>query len=319
MLIMVKFLVIQLDDTSSSYCHYSNPKAVRRLIPLDTLRKAIFYGLKENVIFQFVYPDYKLPAEYYDIINSVYHADIISYDNISSNDFVDDYIIVIDDLTSIENPTEFEGKAVAIRASLNQLFFNKEVVANLLPFVERLTIILTDVEVYSDDSNVEYTEFLEYLSDRTAKEFSKCHYAQVNLLTDRLFLKEMNNCNAGYESVTLCPDGKYYPCPAFYLHNPESAMGDVNSGIIVKNPQLYQINKAPICRLCDCWHCKRCVWLNFKLTREINTPSHQQCVLSHIERNASRNLLAKIRKIDDFLPEVNIEKLDYLDPFDLLY
>ncbi|MCD7721117.1 MAG: hypothetical protein LUI09_02695 [Prevotellaceae bacterium] len=50
---------------------------------------------------------------------------------------------------------------------------------------------------------------------------------------------------------------------------------------------------------------------------EVNTPSHEQCVVAHLERNASRELLANIRKHGAFMPEKEIKKIDYLDPFDV--
>ena len=53
------------------------------------------------------------------------------------------------------------------------------------------------------------------------------------------------------------------------------------------------------------------------MTLEVNTPSHEQCVLAHMERNASRELLQNIRKHGTFLPEQKeIKEIDYLDPFD---
>lgn len=72
----------------------------------------------------------------------------------------------------------------------------------------------------------------------------------------------------------------------------------------------------PLCRNCDACQCKRCVWLNRKTTYELNTPSHEQCVVAHLERNASRELLAAIRKHGAFLPQQEIKEIDYLDPFD---
>jgi CXXX repeat peptide maturase len=72
------------------------------------------------------------------------------------------------------------------------------------------------------------------------------------------------------------------------------------------------------CRRCDAYQCRRCIWLNRKLTREVNTPSHEQCVVAHLERNASRILLANIRKANpNFLAETKIEEIDYLDPFEM--
>ena len=85
----------------------------------------------------------------------------------------------------------------------------------------------------------------------------------------------------------------------------------------VKNPQLYKLSHAPICRNCDAYQCKRCVWLNRRTTYDINTPSHEQCVVSHLERNESRELLTNIRKNGIFLPGKEIKEINYLDPFDV--
>jgi hypothetical protein len=50
---------------------------------------------------------------------------------------------------------------------------------------------------------------------------------------------------------------------------------------------------------------------------EVNTPSHEQCIVAHSERNAARRLLASIREGADFMPEVEIKEINYLDPFDV--
>ena len=94
-------------------------------------------------------------------------------------------------------------------------------------------------------------------------------------------------------------------------------MGDLNTGLDIKNPQLYKLSHAPLCRQCDAYQCKRCIWLNRKTTLEVNTPSHEQCVMTHLERNASRDLLTNIRKHGQFMPEVDIKEISYLDPFDV--
>ena len=140
---------------------------------------------------------------------------------------------------------------------------------------------------------------------------------QLNVLTDRMMLKEMNNCGAGDTNITLAPNGKFYVCPAFYYEDEADSIGDLEHGLDIKNKQLYRLDHAPICRHCDAWQCKRCIWLNRKTTLEVNTPSHEQCVLAHLERNASRDLLNNIRKYGTFLPEQEeIKEIDYLDPFD---
>ena len=58
---MVQYIVILLDDTSVSFCHYPNVKVRRHIMPIETLRAGVLYAMKENLNVQFVYPDYELP------------------------------------------------------------------------------------------------------------------------------------------------------------------------------------------------------------------------------------------------------------------
>ena len=121
-----------------------------------------------------------------------------------------------------------------------------------------------------------------------------------------------------YSQFALAPNGKFYICPAFYQEDEENNVGDLAHGLKIPNPQLYQLEYAPICRRCDAYQCKRCIWLNRKTTLEVNTPSREQCVTAHLERNASRQLLAAIRQAHkDFLPDTDIKEIDYLDPFEI--
>ena len=68
---MLQYLVILLDDTSVAYCHADNPLKERNLIPLETLKKAILFGMKQNLMIQYVFPDYALPKEYAEVIESI--------------------------------------------------------------------------------------------------------------------------------------------------------------------------------------------------------------------------------------------------------
>ena len=61
---MLQYLVILLDDTSVSYCHYDNRKSEHRLISLENLKEGILFAMKENLMLQFVYPHYELPQAY---------------------------------------------------------------------------------------------------------------------------------------------------------------------------------------------------------------------------------------------------------------
>lgn len=316
---MLKYLIIQLDDTSVSFCHYDNSCANRRLIPLDTLKKAIFWGMKENLTFQFLYPDYELPEEYKEVISHTYHGDIVGIgcEDKMLLDNADVTVLGISELPVLKEIAADRKPVAVVRGTLKEFMASVHPLAEVLPSLSRLNIVITDVESFSDSDVEAYRSFLASFSQKIKQEYERNHSIQVNILTDRMILDKMNNCGAGDESLTLCPDGKLYVCPAFYAEGDATeAVGSIDEGVDIKNPQLYKLEYAPICRGCDAWHCRRCIWLNRKTTLEVNTPGHEQCVMTHLERNASRDLLAEIRKIGTFLPDKEIPAINYLDPFD---
>ena len=74
---MLQYLIIVLDDTSISYCHYSNKGLENRLIGLEDLKAGVMFAMKEDLTVQFVYPSYDLPQEYINIIDTVRHSKIV--------------------------------------------------------------------------------------------------------------------------------------------------------------------------------------------------------------------------------------------------
>lgn len=310
---MIQYIVILLDDTSTSYCHYTNEKADRRLIPLQTLKDGICYAMKENLNIQFVYPNYKLPKEYLAAIDSIDHTDIYPAEMADNAD-----VVVFDSLIAAKDYVFKEEVAYLIRTDKVSLFNEYKIIGEILDKVTRLNVVITDIETFTEDDFMVYKSLLSNLAERVEQIYVSGKSPQLNLLTDRIMLEKMNNCGAGDTSVTLAPDGKFYVCPAFYLSADGYTIGDLVNGLEIKNSQLYRLDHAPLCRRCDAWQCKRCIWMNRKTTLEVNTPSHEQCVVAHLERNASRKLLIDIRKHGKFMSgSEDIKEIDYLDPFDV--
>lgn len=308
-----QYIVILLDDTSVSYCHADNPLTEKRLIPLEVLREAILFSMKQNLMIQFVYPEYELPEEYNDLIETIDHikigGDVLVYDSV---------------------PTNVERKNVVLRLTIADFLAKQYDIALLLPKVTRLNISITDIENFGDELIEKYKNALEMLNSVLLNIYKAGNQPEINLLTDRLRLNEMHNCEPGVENITLAPNGKFYLCPAFYYdeqmgvstrmnHKTKDAsrsVGDLEVGINIPNKQLLELERAPLCRICDAYHCNRCIWLNQKLTWDNNTPSRQQCFMAHIERNASRDLSNKLKDAG-FVLENEIKEINYLDPFDV--
>ncbi|MBD5280883.1 MAG: CXXX repeat peptide maturase [Bacteroides sp.] len=304
----MKYLIIQLCDTSVSFCHYSTDGFSKHLISFDNLKNGLLWAIKEGLEIQVLYPDYSLPEEYDNLIKSVRHIAIHS-----GNSDKDDVVILSgwDSLSSSEVCYE---KPVVLRSTIADFFSNYTLLFSAISKFPRLNIIFVDINNFKDEYIGEYEKCLMELAERIFALYVQGNYVQFNLLTDRLMLTEMNNCNAGVDCITLSPDGNFYVCPAFYLDK-SSNIGSPTRGLTIPNRQLYKLPYAPICRECDAYHCHRCVWLNQRFTYEVNTPGHEQCVMAHVERKVARELLVNLRKVYEFMPEVSIPALDYLDPF----
>lgn len=309
----LQYLVVLLDNTSMAYCHAENPLKEHWLMPLDILRKAILFGMKQNLMIQFVYPDYELPTKYNELIETIDHVKIGREVKIFNS-----------------VPQRIEGDNVVLRLSVAEFIERQYDIATLLPQAKRLNICLTDIENFKDEQIEDYKRALATLNAVLLNLYKSAKQPQFNLITDRLQLTEMHNCEAGVGNITVAPNGKFYICPAFYYDeqmgisnrmnyktkDASRSVGDLEQGIDIPNKQLLQLDHAPLCRICDAYHCNRCIWLNQKLTWDNNTPSHQQCVISHLERNASRDLQMKMQEIG-YKFENEIKEINYLDPFDV--
>ncbi len=309
---MLKYLVIQLAEDAASYCHYENVSKGEQFISVENLKTAIRFGMVENLNIQFIYPKRALPEGYDAIIESIDHTKIMPYTapNTESAD-----IVVCNTIAEVKACKLQKEQIVILRLCRKDINELGTVYDAIKARCARLNVVITDIDKFTDSEFDDYKAVLAKLGEKAQQEIVNGDSMQLNLLTDRLTLKAMNNCNAGDEVVTLMPNGKFYPCAGFYYDNMDEDFGDLIRGVQIKNRQLYKLDYAPICRHCDAYHCRRCAWLNRKTTLEVNTPSHEQCVAAHLERNESGRILSDIRKESEFAKDITIAEIDYLDPF----
>ncbi|MBQ8452746.1 MAG: CXXX repeat peptide maturase [Prevotella sp.] len=269
--------------------------------------------MKNDLKIQYVLPQNDLPQEYHMLINSMFHDTI---GPLGLSDTPD--VVVVDGFHELMQPEcdlDTEIRYV-LRTTVFDFLENYGYLKKLFASNISINVVFTDVENFTDEKVERYQAVLKDLG-ASLKDFimNGCNI-NTNLLTDRIALEEMNNCGAGDTSVTLAPNGKFYPCPAFYYSAmPYGEIGNIESGFGKFNQELYSIGHSPLCRRCDAYHCKRCVWLNKIMTYEVNVPSRQQCLMAHVERNASMELLEEFHKLG-ILKDKNIEPISYLDPFD---
>ena len=211
---MLQYLVILLDDTSVAYCHADNPLKERNLIPLETLKKGILFGMKQNLMIQYVFPDYALPKAYSEVIESIDNVKIYPMGCKPVTGIEDGNDADVEVVNTV--PEKVEAKNLVLRLTFSEMLKQKDAIVNLFASGTRINLCITDVEQFTDEQIEVYKMLLEEWNAVLLDLYKQGQSPQFNLLTDRMMLDKMHNCEAGVSNITLAPNGKFYLCPAFY-------------------------------------------------------------------------------------------------------
>lgn len=320
---MYKFLLVVLEKGAVPFCHYSNPDynslANPSFMPLGTLKSVVDYAKEKGLYLNFLYGKHQPPDDYERVIASVTHVKMIPP---GLQNVYEDGVLVLeaDEHASFGLLQPSQERNMILRVGRNQLARLAEILDLLQGKYRRLNLHLIDIEDFGEKDYNIYERQIGKIGRSLYEHYKAGEEIEINILSDRMLLSQMNNCEAGLKHLTVAPNGKMYICPGFYHDDEASAAGAFTDEqeMAVKNRQLLDINHAPICSRCDAYHCKRCVYLNKKSTLEINTPSQQQCLISHIERESSARLLRALQTTKPFDKISPIPSLSHSDPFSLV-
>lgn len=186
--------------------------------------------------------------------------------------------------------------------------------------VTRVSLVMTDIDALEEGALGDLESQLKELADGCVELYKRGSIVEVDILTDRLLLKEMRNCGAGEKHLTLSPAGEVWACPMFFLKNAaDFCYGCFSAQFRLprKNLELLGFNRAPICQACDAYQCRRCVYLNWEMTKEACVPPRIQCLAANTMRNVSRHLYQRLKEEELFRADLEpIPELKFLDPFD---
>lgn len=298
-----RYMQFITSDQIEPHCSYRNERGTKEVMSPEVFKKGIAFCKKQNITPVLL----GIPE---GLVNSSY-KDYLKIDRAGMNG---------NDIAVYDNQVDAKDScfiANLILSSKNiENFYT--MAKKLLDEDKRINLIVDDLHNWKQGDLDNYQIQLEKISDYVYQLFLEGKEPEINGLTDLWNLESMNNCDAGATTFALAPNGKIYACPGFYFDNPDNFIGSLETGFDIKNAQLYNLKNAPICSKCDVYSCDRCKLQNLKTTGEINTPSKNQCLLNHIQRNMSMNLQTKLKEngYDSFTHV--IQPIDYLDPFDLI-
>ena len=138
---MLQYLIILLNESSTSFCHYKVPKN-DRWIELDDLKLGIRFAMMENMMIQFVYPEKDLPRGYAEIINSIDHIDIKPFNDEGR---VDSDVVVFNELPM--NLLENEYPTLIFRLTPQEFFdIPNYLVKQVCQSTKRVNVIIRDID-----------------------------------------------------------------------------------------------------------------------------------------------------------------------------
>ena len=178
---MLQYLVILLDDASVAYCHADNPLKERNLMPIETLKKGILFGMKENLMIQYVFPDYELPKEYAEIIESIDNVKIYPMGCKPITGVNDGGEADVEVTTSV--PEKVDAKNLVLRLTFSEMLKQKEAIAKLFASGARINLCITDVEQFTDEQIEVYKKLLEEWNGALLELYKQGQSPQFNLLT----------------------------------------------------------------------------------------------------------------------------------------
>lgn len=311
-----KELYFLLSDDYVSYCSYDNKDKAISEFSNETLIKGlkfahhhfykpVFVHSKSNFSFE-----NQKDFEGYEILHIV-PAEFMNQ-AIASN------LKEILPVYNLKNLSAYDKKLdnLIFNISASEIKYLFDSVKILLSRTNRINVNITDLNKNFDE--LEYKRQMAQIKDLISNiDKDQGILKEINLLTDILFINSHDNCKAGHKTFVLAPNEKLYTCCAVYSNEADSNIGNLDEGIIVDyDARLYEIKNSSICRLCDAYQCKNCVYTNRLYTKEVNVSPSFQCRKSHIERLVSSALLEQINHSTKFRWNIDkqINDLGYLDP-----
>jgi CXXX repeat peptide maturase len=317
---VISHLVAVVAQDAPSFCHYAEMPVTREapsLMPYPILQALLRWCEQRNVALNFLHGGDPLPAEHDAAIENAGHARIVP---VSLAARYPEAVLVAGprDYQSLIELSPNRSRVLILRADVATLPQLPQLIATALPRSRRVNLLLERPDLFGEEDFSAYRAALADIAETLRDHYLGGRARELNVLSDRLMLSAPNDCGAGERHLTVGTDGQFYLCPAFFhARDQEYVSGSLETGPRKRNPELFGRGRAPICRECDAFQCKRCLYLNREATLEINTPSREQCVLAHLEREASIHLRRKlVRDNEAFRRFREPPDLEFFDPFE---
>ena len=295
-----KYLYIVTSTDTNSFCQYayepSSTKLSQAHLDEQQIISAIEYCEKNKFtpIFLGEVPNkyrYRglsiIMPPYYEKVNGAF-CELINEHNITST--------IPTALPPFESPNSIIFKIS--RTQINKLFSLYIEITKKYNYNVNINFIFEDLHNFTNEDLKLYKHQLELISNNLVSCWTKGYNVEINAITHLLYSRYPNDCGAGKNSFSLCPDGNFYICPAYYFDQSMrkyGQIGNINTGIDdTKLSMIFKNNH--ICCNCQAKHCQQCSYQSKKYVGEYIVPTEVECIKSHIELQITKSFVKQLLK-----------------------
>ncbi len=170
---MLHHLIVILDSSAPSFCHYSVPDGETSLMPLETLREAIYFAQSNALAMSVLVGERPLPEEYLEVLDSVNHIFI----GPSPATFDEVHDVTVTDADGLTALPENRDKNIVLRLSRGDISRIPELIAAAGRKCRRVNLVFSDLPAFGQEDFDAYSAAL-----KVAAQGLDAHL-QVNVLT----------------------------------------------------------------------------------------------------------------------------------------
>lgn len=303
----VRRLIIPLADHYISWCCYRNENQSRALLEDEIFEKALQYCRRNKMEAVLIHPRDELLFPDASQLKGIQTCHVVAAPFYREATARYGTVIPVFEPDILRART---GKCGACILNIEQreLLGLAEMVGHLL--LEKADRVI--VNLHGMDRNFDREQYREQLLE-IVKWLTLDLNKEVNLITDRIYLRESDSCKAGSGSFVLSRQGEIYSCIGMMEEGTDQAIGSLaEQNLCVEASCFYRRENHPICRHCDAFQCRDCAYRNYKENGDIRIASAMQCRKAHAEREISR----LYQNATGIVGSGRIGYVEYIDPIE---
>jgi len=189
-------------------------------------------------------------------------------------------------MTNIEH---ISGRPIIVHIEQKDIDYLAESILIIHDYVGNITMRLRNIHLLTDSDIQAYKRQFADITDVSFMKKATRTEGNINILNLGMFGQRNDaiRCPAGMGFITIGPDGRIYPCPAFYSAGEQYSLGTLKD-MVQKTISVFR-NEAP-CGICNSIRCPGCFFL-----QSTNLAGKEKiCKIYEAEQRSMQEMLQRV-------------------------